>query len=201
MEVAVFSAAVRSSSVMDDDVFSAAVLEKAPPGRRRVAVAPLHDGRPLARRSLAAKARAVLPAHLKFSILAHLISNALLEHGGSGNQAFERAREREILPVSITSAYDKLGNLPLAVSETLLEEGTQRMNAVLPEPGRGPAAGLLGGSRSLRRRRQGDQACQAAAQAVARPAGGHPRRAGVGGLEPADGPGGGHGRPSRRRSR
>ena len=37
------------------------------------------------------------------------------------------------MPVSITSAYDKLGNLPLAVSETLLEEGTQRMNAVLPE--------------------------------------------------------------------
>ena len=37
------------------------------------------------------------------------------------------------MPVSITSAYDKLGNLPLAVSETLLEEGTQRINAVLPE--------------------------------------------------------------------
>jgi Transposase DDE domain len=70
---------------------------------------------------------------LKFSTLAHLISDALLQHGGSGNQAFERAQEREILPVSITSAYDKLGNLPLAVSETLLEEGTQRINAVLPE--------------------------------------------------------------------
>src|SRR3954463_9786525 len=70
---------------------------------------------------------------LKFSTLAHLISDALLQHGGSGNQAFERAQEREILPVSITSAYDKLGNLPLAVSETLLEEGTRRIDAVLPE--------------------------------------------------------------------
>ena len=39
----------------------------------------------------------------------------------------------EILPVSITSAYEKLGNLPLPVSETLLAEGTQRMNAVLPQ--------------------------------------------------------------------
>jgi hypothetical protein len=29
------------------------------------------------------------------------------------------------LPVSITSAYEKLGNLPVAVSETLLEEGTR----------------------------------------------------------------------------
>ena len=57
----------------------------------------------------------------------------LLEHGGSGHQAFERAQEREILPVSITSAYEKLGNLPLPVSETLLEEGTRRMNAVLPQ--------------------------------------------------------------------
>src|SRR6516165_854246 len=70
---------------------------------------------------------------LKFSTLAHLIANALLEHSGSGNQAFERAQEREVLPVSVTSAYEKLGNLPLPVSETLLEEGTRRMNAVLPE--------------------------------------------------------------------
>jgi hypothetical protein len=38
----------------------------------------------------------------------------------------------EMLPVSITSAYEKLGNLPVPVSETLLAEGTQRMNAVLP---------------------------------------------------------------------
>ena len=70
---------------------------------------------------------------LKFSTLAHLIADALLEHGGSGNQAFERAQEAETLPVSITSAYEKLGNLPLPLSETLLEEGTRRMNAVLPE--------------------------------------------------------------------
>ena len=88
---------------------------------------------------------------LKFSTLAHLIADALLEHSGSGNQAFERVQEAEVLPVSITSAYDKLGNLPLAVSETLLEEGTQRMNAVLPEIPAVDAAGLLGGSRSLRR--------------------------------------------------
>ena len=53
--------------------------------------------------------------------MAHLIADALLEHSGSGNQAFEQAQEAEVLPVSITSAYDKLGNLPLAVSETLLE--------------------------------------------------------------------------------
>src|SRR4051795_13009675 len=70
---------------------------------------------------------------LKFSTLAHLIADALLEHGGSGHQAFERARDAAILPVSITSAYEKLANLPLPVSETLLAEGTRRMSAVLPE--------------------------------------------------------------------
>ena len=63
----------------------------------------------------------------KFSTLAHLVANALLEHGGSGHQAFKRAKEAEALPVSIGSTYEKLGNLPLAVSEALLDEGTQRM--------------------------------------------------------------------------
>jgi Transposase DDE domain len=70
---------------------------------------------------------------LKFSTLANLIADALLQHGGSGNQAFERAQEEQALPVSITSAYDKLGNLPVPLSEALLEEGTRRINEVLPE--------------------------------------------------------------------
>jgi Transposase DDE domain len=70
---------------------------------------------------------------LKFSTLAHLIADALLQHGGSGNQAFERAQEGQVLPVSITSTYEKLGHLPVPLSEALLEEGTRRMIAVLPE--------------------------------------------------------------------
>src|SRR5690349_5298843 len=69
---------------------------------------------------------------LKFSTLAHLITDALLEHQVSGNQAFERAQGRDALPVSIASTYDKLGHLPLALSEALLEEGTRRMSALLP---------------------------------------------------------------------
>ena len=70
---------------------------------------------------------------LKFSTLAHLIADALLEHGGSGRQSFERAHEEDKLPVSNGSAYEKLGNLPLSVSEALLEEGTQRLLETLPE--------------------------------------------------------------------
>ena len=118
---------------MDDDVFSTAVLKKLPLADSvwrllhfTLDDSWLHDlwtqhrGRCYER-------------DLKFSTLAHLIADALLEHGGSGHQAFERAQDAAILPVSITSAYEKLGNLPLPVSETLLAEGTQRMNAVLPE--------------------------------------------------------------------
>src|SRR5262249_25855967 len=70
---------------------------------------------------------------LTFSTLAHLIETALLQHQGSGNQAFQRAREAETLPVSEASTYAKLGHIPLAVSEGLLEPGTQRLTAVLPE--------------------------------------------------------------------
>jgi hypothetical protein len=139
---------------------------------------------------------------LKFSTVAHLIADALLEHGGSGKQAFERAQTAERLPVSMTSAYEKLGNLPVPVSETLLVEGTRRMSVVLPEiPAVDPPAEMLGRLRSLRCRWQGDQTCQTAAQAVAWFAGRHPRCAGLGGFEPAHGPGGGDGRASRWRSR
>jgi hypothetical protein len=69
---------------------------------------------------------------LKFSTLAHLVADALLEHDGSGRQAFERAQEAETLPVSIGSAYEKLGNLPLSLSEAMLGEGTARLHELLP---------------------------------------------------------------------
>jgi hypothetical protein len=69
---------------------------------------------------------------LKFSNLAHLIVDALVEHDGSGRQSFERAAENGTLAVSIGSVYEKLGNLPLAVSETLLLEGTLRLQELLP---------------------------------------------------------------------
>src|SRR4051794_9002774 len=118
---------------MDGDTFSAAVLEKLPLADAvwRLLHFTMDDGwlEDLWRRNRGP----CYERHLKFSTLAHLIADALLEHGGSGNQAFERAREETTLPVSITSAYDKLGNLPVPVSEALLEEGTRRMDAVLPE--------------------------------------------------------------------
>jgi hypothetical protein len=117
---------------LDDDVFSAAVLEKLPLADAVWRLLHLtlddswleeiwtrHRGR-------------CYEQDLKFSTLAHLIAEALLQHGGSGNQAFERAQEGAVLPVSITSTYEKLGNLPLSVSEALLEDGTRRVQAALP---------------------------------------------------------------------
>lgn len=69
---------------------------------------------------------------LQFSTLARLVAEALTQHGGSGRQAFERGQESDTLPVAISSAFEKLGNLPLPLSEKLLEEGTQRLAKILP---------------------------------------------------------------------
>jgi Transposase DDE domain len=118
---------------MDDSVFSAAVLEKLPLADSVWRLLHFTMDDPWLEDLWARQRGRCYEQDLKFSTLAHLIADALLEHSGSGNQAFVRAREAEVLPVSITSAYEKLGNLPLAVSETLLEEGTRRMNTVLPK--------------------------------------------------------------------
>src|SRR3954462_2329970 len=117
---------------MDDDVFSATVLEKLPLADSvwRLLYFTMTDD--WLEDLWSRKRGRCYEQDLKFSTLAHLIAEALLEHGGSGHQAFERAQDAAILPVSITSAYEKLGNLPLPVSETLLAEGTRRMSGVLP---------------------------------------------------------------------
>jgi Transposase DDE domain len=117
---------------MDDDVFSAAVLEKLPLADSVWRLLHFTMNDPWLEDLWTRHRGRCYERDLKFSTLAHLIADALLEHGGSGHQAFERAKEVEMLPVSITSAYEKLGNLPVAVSEVLLAEGTQRMIAVLP---------------------------------------------------------------------
>jgi Transposase DDE domain len=118
---------------LDDDVFSAAVLERLPLADAvwRLLHFTMDDAwlDDLWKRN---RGRCY-ERELKFSTLAHLIADALLEHSGSGRQAFERAREVKMIPVSNGSAYEKMGNLPLPISEALLEEGSPRMHAVLPE--------------------------------------------------------------------
>src|SRR3954462_13011975 len=118
---------------MDDALFSAAALTRLPLADAvwRLLHFAMDDGW---LEDLWARNRGRCYEHqLKFSTLTHLVEEALLEHGGSGNQAFSRAKEAAVLPVSVTSAYEKFGNVPLAVSEGLLEEGSRRMAAALPE--------------------------------------------------------------------
>src|SRR5512147_2345080 len=56
---------------------------------------------------------------LTFPVLVSLIAEALLEHGGSGRQSFERAAEEGQLQASIQAAYGKLGRLLPCLSAAL----------------------------------------------------------------------------------
>ena len=118
---------------MDDNVFSASVLDKVPLADSVWGLLHFTMEDRWLEDVWARKRGPCYERELKFSTLTHLVADALLQHSGSGHQAFERGREAEILPVAYSSSYEKLGHLPVPLSETLLEEGTQRMNAVLPE--------------------------------------------------------------------
>ena len=71
---------------------------------------------------------------LRFASLTHLIADALLEHRGSANQAFERANENDILDVSMQAAYGKLRRIPISLSNGFLAEGTLHLRELLPIP-------------------------------------------------------------------
>jgi hypothetical protein len=70
---------------------------------------------------------------LAFATLVHLIGDALLEHDGSGRQSFQRGREAGELTVTDQAAYQKLGRLPLAVSEAFLATATQGLRDLFPQ--------------------------------------------------------------------
>jgi len=118
---------------MDDEIFSATVLSKLPlaDAAWRILHFTLADCwlEDLWNRERGRCYEKVL----EFSTLARLVAEALTQHGGSGRQAFERGQESDTLPVAISSAFDKLRNLRVPLSEKLLEEGTQRLGEILPE--------------------------------------------------------------------
>ena len=70
---------------------------------------------------------------LTFPVMVKLLTSALLQHAGSGRQAFIRADEREELPTCIEAAYGKLRRIPLGLSQGFLEETTERLRTILPE--------------------------------------------------------------------
>jgi len=70
---------------------------------------------------------------LTFPTMVDLISDALLEHEGSGRQAMLRAEEREELDASRQAAYGKLRRIPISLSNAFLACPTDRLREVFPE--------------------------------------------------------------------
>ena len=70
---------------------------------------------------------------LTFPVMVKLMSDALLQHAGSGRQAFIRADERDELPTCIEAVYGKLRRIPLELSQGFFEETTERLRTILPE--------------------------------------------------------------------
>lgn len=69
---------------------------------------------------------------IRFGTLVQLIADALLEHRGSGRKSFARARESGQLAASVQAVYQKLGRVPLGLSEAWLAESTDRVRPVYP---------------------------------------------------------------------
>jgi hypothetical protein len=69
---------------------------------------------------------------ISFSLLVRLMSDALLEHEGSGRQSFERAREMGELDAVTRAVYGKLARVPLLLSLGLLAESVTRLNELYP---------------------------------------------------------------------
>lgn len=69
---------------------------------------------------------------ISFPLFVHLISDALLEHHGSGRQSFTRSIEQGALKTTVQSAYGKLRRVPLSLSMGLLCEASSRLHGVFP---------------------------------------------------------------------
>jgi hypothetical protein len=77
---------------------------------------------------------------ISFGSLVQLIADALLEHRGSGRKSFVRAQERGELAASVQAVYQKLGRVPVGLSEAWLAESTERVRPVYPLAARVPVA-------------------------------------------------------------
>lgn len=69
---------------------------------------------------------------IRFPVLVQWIADALLEHQGSGRKSFQRGQEQGQLEASLQAAYQKLGRLPLELSEAVVAESTARLQPVYP---------------------------------------------------------------------
>src|ERR1700750_2750305 len=82
---------------------------------------------------------------ISFGVVVQLIADALLEHQGSGKKSCVRGREQGLLTASVQAVYQKLGRLPLGLSEAWLAESTARMRPIYPEAARPSLVAALAG--------------------------------------------------------
>jgi hypothetical protein len=80
---------------------------------------------------------------LTFPTMVNIISDALLEHEGSGRRAMLRAEEREELDASCQAAYGKLRRIPISLSNAFLAYPTDRLREVFPEGAGSPLPASL----------------------------------------------------------
>jgi hypothetical protein len=80
---------------------------------------------------------------IRFPSLVTLIGDALLEHGGSGNQSFSRAQENGELKASKVAAYGKLGRLPIPLSQAFLARLGHSLRELFPTEARRRPPGSL----------------------------------------------------------
>jgi len=69
---------------------------------------------------------------LTFPTMVNIVSDALLEHEGSGRQAMLRAEEREELEAPKQAAYGKLRRIPISLSNAFMAYATDRLREVFP---------------------------------------------------------------------
>jgi DDE family transposase len=69
---------------------------------------------------------------ITFPLFVHLIADALLEHCGSGQRSFTRAKESGSLEASTRAMYDKLAGVPLGLSRGFLTATTRQLHAAFP---------------------------------------------------------------------
>jgi Transposase DDE domain len=86
---------------------------------------------------------------IRFPDLVALIGDALLEHGGSGNQSFSRGQETGELKASKVAAYGKLSRLPIPLSQAFLAELTQSLRQLFPAQAQRLSPASLGGFRTI----------------------------------------------------
>lgn len=69
---------------------------------------------------------------LTFPVFVELIADALLQHHGSGRQAFERGQKDAVLETSVEAVYGKLRRVPISLSQGFLVATTARLRELQP---------------------------------------------------------------------